>query len=365
MSEAGPQLSSPSPAGPSAAPPGEGPTGIAATFSLVTFLLERFGVIIAFVVLFGWNALLAENAATFRSPENLRNMLNQNAATGIVAVGMTLVIVIGGIDLSVGSIMALAGAAGLLLMNSLLESGLSEWAAVVTAGGLAIGIGAACGALNGLLITIGRLPAFIATLGGLSAFRSITLAYANGGEVRADRTEVLTLIGRGGVPILPGKWLESGVPLLLYWNVILFLVIAVVGEVVLSRTRFGRHLVAVGGNELAARYSAISVGRVRFVAYLISGVLSAIAGLMLTARSSSMSSSQLGSLMELDAIAAVVIGGTSMAGGRGRIWGTVLGVLILAIISNMMVVANISIYWQGCVKGGIIVLAVLIQRGRR
>jgi ribose transport system permease protein len=331
----------------------------------VALLLERYGVLVAFGGLVLWNAVFASGSETFRDPANLRNILNQNAATGVVAVGMTLVIVVGGIDLSVGSIMALAGAAAILIMNGLLEGGMSEWSAVLSAGGIAIAIGLACGTLNGLLVTAGRLPAFIATLGGLSAYRSITLALADGGELRANATEVLTTIGRGGIPVIPGSWMGRDAALVLYWNIILFFAIAVIGEIILSRTRFGRHVVAVGGNETAARYSAIPVGRVRLITYIVIGGLSAVAGLMLTARNNSMSSSQLGLLMELDAIAAVVIGGTSMAGGKGRVWGTVLGVLILAIINNMLVVAEVSPYWQGCVKGAIIVLAVLIQRGKR
>lgn len=339
--------------------------GQLAPLQRVLVFLERYGVLVAFALLFVWNAALADNAEIFRRPENLRNILNQNAATGIVAVGMTIVIVVGGIDLSVGSIMALAGAASVLLLNACLGAGWSEVSAVMLGGGVGMLIGLACGTLNGLLVTVGRLPAFIATLGGLSAYRSITLALAEGGELRADATSVLTTIGRGGVPILPGALTSSGSPLVLYWNIILFLVIAAAGEVLLGLSRYGRHVVAVGGNETAARYSAIAVERVRLFAYVIIGGLAAVAGLMLTARNNSMSSSQLGLLMELDAIAAVVIGGTSMAGGKGRVWGTVLGVLILAIINNMLVVADVSAYWQGCVKGVIIVLAVLIQRGRR
>ncbi len=327
--------------------------------------LESYGVLVAFVVLFLWSATIGENADTFRRPENLRNILNQNAATGIVAVGMTLVIVVGGIDLSVGSIMALAGAVGILVMNACLGAEWSEVSAALAGGGAGMVVGVACGLLNGTLVTLGRLPAFIATLGGLSAYRSITLALADGGELRANATGVLNAVGRGGVPVLPGSLTSSGSPLNFNYNIIVFLVIALAGEILLRLTRYGRHVVAVGGNELAARYSAIAVERVRLGAYVLMGGLSALAGLMLTARNNSMSSSQLGLLMELDAIAAVVIGGTSMAGGRGRVWGTVLGVLILAIINNMLVVANVSAYWQGCVKGVIIVLAVLIQRGRR
>ncbi|MBL9148298.1 MAG: ABC transporter permease [Phycisphaerae bacterium] len=343
----------------------------------VSQLFERYGVIVAFVGLLVWNGVFAENADVFRSPENLRNILNQNAATGIVAIGMTLVIVGGGIDLAVGSVMALAAAIGLLASNAFLgfsesyvesgtlSAGAAEWLAVGIGFAAGIGTGLAAGALNGVLVTVGRLPAFIATLGGLVGYRSISLALAEAGEIRATKTAVLTEIGRGGLPVVPGSLLASGNPLIFSWSIITFLVLAVVGQIVLSRTRYGRHLVAVGGNPTAARYSAIAVDWVRFVSYVLIGLCAALAGLLQMARMSSVSTSQLGSQMELDAIAAVVIGGTAMSGGRGRVWGTVLGVLILGIINNMLIVSQVSTYWQGALKGAIIVVAVLIQRGRK
>jgi len=262
-------------------------------------------------------------------------------------------------------VMALCGAVALVVANALALRGFGETSCVIAGlfAGLATGI--ACGTVNGLLVTLGRLPAFIATLGGLVGYRSITLALADAGEIRAAKTDLLGAIGRGGIPVIPSTWMESGRTLTFTWNIILFFVVAIVGQVLLSRTRYGRHLVAVGGNETAARYSAVAVDRVRLIAFVLVGLCSAIAGLMQTARMASVSSSQLGLQMELDAIAAVVIGGTSMAGGKGRIWGTVLGLLILAIINNMLVMSAVSSHWHGAVKGMIIVLAVLIQRSRR
>lgn len=327
--------------------------------------LERHGVLLALGLLIVWSAFFSEGAETFRRPENLRNILNQNAATGVVAVGMTLVIVGGGIDLAVGSVMALAAAVAVMTTNALLASGMGEATAVWLGLGAGLATGGACGCVNGLLVTLGRLPSFIATLGGLVAYRSITLALADAGEIRSSSQSVLQSLGRGGVPLLPGSWLESGRPLMVTWNILIFLLVAVLGQVALARTRFGRHLVAVGGNEVAARYSAIDVERIRAATFVIVGLCAGLAGLMQAARMNSVSSSQLGLQMELDAIAAVAIGGTSMAGGRGRVWATVVGVLILAIINNMLVVAGVSVHWQGFVKGSIIVLAVLIQRGRR
>jgi len=141
-------------------------------------------------------------------------------------------------------------------------------------------------------------------------------------------------------------------------------VVVVLGQLTLSRTRLGRHLVAVGSNELAARYSGVPVARVKLWSYTIVGFCAALGGIASTVRMNSVSSSQLGLYAELDAIAAVVIGGTSMTGGRGRVWGTLLGVLILVMITNMLSLWQVEVYWQGFVKGVIIVLAVLIQRGR-
>jgi ribose transport system permease protein len=335
------------------------------TLARIGRLLETWGPFFALVLLLGYNGFFGENAELFRRPENLRNIVNQNAAMGIVAVGMTLVIIAGGIDLSVGSIMALAGATALTLVNRFMagsegDPGLSEGAAVTV--GLAIGLaaGLGCGLLNGLLVTVGRIPAFIATLGGLVAYRSITLAIADAGEIRSESPELFGSFGSMQFPFLP----LSDRTLTITLNIILFVAVAIVGQVLLSRTRFGRHLVAVGGNEQAARYSAIPVGLVRLGAFAIMGACAGLAGLMLSSRMNSVSSSQLGLNVELDAIAAVVIGGTSMAGGRGRVWGTVVGVLILAIINNMLVMRGVSVHWQGFVKGVIIVLAVLIQRGR-
>ncbi len=327
--------------------------------------LERYGVLVAFALLFAANAIW--QGEVFLKPESLRNLLNQNAATGIIAVGMTLVIIAGGIDLSVGAVMAFAAALAMMTLNGLIGTageGMGEVGAVWIGLATGVAVGAACGALNGLMVTLGRIPAFIATLAGLVGFRSVTLALAKGGEIRSSSGEFLQSIGRGGIPV-PGLTVGNGQPLTIYWSIVVLAVVVVAGQVLLSRTRLGRHFVAVGSNELAARYSGIPVGRVRVWGYTIVGVCAGIAGLTQMARMNSVSSSQLGLYAELDAIAAVVIGGTSMAGGRGRVWGTLVGVLILGMISQMLVTSGVEVYWQGFVKGVIIVLAVLVQRGRR
>ena len=334
------------------------------TWKLGLSTLERFGVVIAFIALFAYNAITQPE--TFLKPENLRNLLNQNADIGVIAVGMTLVIIAGGIDLSVGAVMAFAAAVGMITMNSLFEGSMNETLAVIIGLATGIGLGAACGLLNGLLVTIGRIPAFIVTLAGLIGFRSVTLAIAEGGEIRAaDGLTALQTFGRGGLEI-PGvlDYYDQPVDLLLEHPDLLrgghrrpAPAQSHPPRTALHRGRLQR--------DRGPEYSGIAVNRVRTWSYVLVGACAGIAALMSLARMNSVSSSGVGHLAELDAIAAVVIGGTAMTGGRGRVWGTMLGVLILIMISNMLTLADVEVYWQGFVKGVIIILAVLIQRGQR
>jgi ribose transport system permease protein len=332
-----------------------------AGFSISRFL-ERWGVVVAFVLLFSVSAF--KQGGDFLNVENFRNLLNSNAAVGILAVGMTLVIISAGIDLSVGSMVVLAAALGTTAMNRLIELEQPELVAVLVGGALTIAAGAAAGAVNGGLVVFGRIAPFIATLGGLAAFRSMALALADAGEIRSQSSSLFSTIGRGGIPLF-GLENNAGRPLTLSYSTVIFFTVAVVAQWFLSRSRFGRHLVAVGANETAARYAGLAVGWVRFRAYLIMGALAGIAGLVNSSRMNSVSTAQLGLGSELDAIAAVVIGGTSLRGGFGRVWGTVVGVLILGMITNILTISGVSPYWQGAVKGAVIVLAVLVQRGSR
>ncbi len=337
----------------------------------------------------------------FLRGENLFNVLRQWSFVGTIAVGMTFVIILGGIDLSVGSLVAFAGGLGLWTMNSAIDaasiasaysaavkaglsplpcsafrnalarfflatgSGGSEAIGVAIAFGVIILTGLLAGWLNGTLITRGRLAPFIATLGGLAAYRSLALAMVDGGEYRSSSMALFKVIGTGGIPI-PGTNVAPraprGVPLLVPWPVVVFVVIAIVGHVLLTRTRFGRYVVAIGCNERAAVYSAINVSAVKVKTYVLTGMFTGIAALMVASRMNSVSSSGTGLLYELDVIAAVVIGGTRMTGGSGTIAGTVVGVLILGVVGNMLNLLQISPYLQGLVKGLIIVAAVLVQR---
>ena len=338
-------------------------------------MLEKWGVLVAFALHFIVST--AKQGTDFVSPENFRTMLNSNAAVGVLAVGMTLVIVSAGIDLSVGSIVVLAAALGTTAMNALVGAGWSEGSAVLLGAGCTVLAGLAAGALNGSLVVFGRIAPFIATLGGLAAYRSMALAIADAGEIRSQSPTLFAKLGRGGIPLawesgsVDGQTVYTGLlnaggkPLTLTYSIIIFFAVAIAAQWLLSMSRFGRHLIAVGANETAARYAGLAVGWVRFRAYALMGLLAGLAGLMQSSRMNSVSTSGLGVGNELDAIAAVVIGGTSLRGGFGRVWGTVVGVLILGMITNILTISNVSPYWQGAVKGAVIVLAVLVQRGSR
>ncbi|MFZ4506403.1 MAG: ABC transporter permease [Fimbriimonas sp.] len=334
---------------------------MSATAAPKSKFFENYGALLALLVLLVGGMIWQPQI--FLQPEGIRNLFNQNASTGIVAIGMTLVIIAGGIDLSVGALMALTAAIALKVIESSVGRGMSETASVSVAVLAALGAGLALGLVNGVLVTVGRIAPFIATLAGLVGYRSICLAMADGGEVRSLSNNVFPGIGQGGIPI-PFVQNSRGIPVQITWGILLFLGIAAVAHFLLTRTRFGRHLIAVGANERAARYSAIATNQVKLYSYGILGFLTAIAALVAGSRMNSVSSSQLGLYAELDAIAAVVIGGTSMNGGKGKVWGTVIGVLILGIINTLLISSGVSTYWQGLVKGAIILLAVLIQRGQ-
>jgi ribose transport system permease protein len=324
-------------------------------------ILSDYGALIAFVVLFAINAITRRG--DFLQVENLRNLVSQNAVEGVIAVGMTLVIIVGGIDLSVGSLTALCGAAAILLVNKLSSSGMGATPAIFLAGLGSIAVGAIAGLFNGGVIAYGRVAAFVVTLGGLAGFRSIALVLGHGGEIRSDVT-ALSDFGFGGVAI-PFVKSASGQPVLFYWSAVVFLLCAVVFDFVLKRTRLGRYIIAVGANPRASVYSGINVQSIRVVVYTILGALVGLAALLVSARMNSVGTGSVGLYYELDAIAAVVIGGTSLRGGKGRIWGTVVGVLLLTLISNMITAYSIDTNWQGLVRGAVILVAVLIQRGSK
>ncbi|MBI5706922.1 MAG: ABC transporter permease [Armatimonadetes bacterium] len=333
--------------------------------------MQRYGVVVAFGLLFAYNGFTQPEF--FLQPENLKNLVNQSVGVGIIAIGMTLVIVTGGIDLSVGSMLALSGALGVLAMNKVISGVPVDSAPAILAAtesrGVVVGIavcllaGLVLGMVNGVTIVVGRVAPFIATLVGLVAYRSICVSIAEGGEIRSLSAKVFPALGSEGVPV-PGLMASGGRPLIITWGMILFVLVALFAGFLLNWTRFGRHALAVGANERAAKYSAVNTGWTKFVAYSLLGLFSGLAAFTYAARLNSVASSTAGNYYELDAIAAVVIGGTSLRGGSGRIWATVVGVLLLSMIGNMLVMKGVSVYWQGTVKGAIILVAVLLQRGR-
>lgn len=326
-----------------------------------TNLLNEYGALLALIVLFAIN--VATRGGSFLQIENLRNLVSQNAAVGVIAIGMTLVIISGGIDLSVGSLTAMCGASAILLVNKLASSGMAPNSAILVAALGAIAIGTAAGVVSGLVIAYGRVAAFIVTLAGLAGFRSIALVLGTGGEIRSQ-VPALQDFGFGGIAI-PFAKDSGGGPVLFYWSAIVFVGIALLAGFVLNKTRFGRYIVAVGANRRAAEYSAINTQTVSLAVYAILGALVGLASVLVGARMNSVGTGSVGLYYELDAIAAVVIGGTSLRGGKGRIWGTVVGVLILTLISNMITAYRIDTNWQGLVRGIVILVAVLIQRGRK
>lgn len=309
---------------------------------------ERYGSLVALAVLAAASAALSPH---FLQPQNLLNILRQVSYTGIIGLGMTFVITAGGIDLSVGSLAAFSGSLAVLAMNAAAGKGVPEAAGVAIAVAVALGVGAAGGAANGLLVTKGRIAPFIVTLGTMAIFRSLSLYMADAGEFRSQNQ----LYGNIGSAVL------LGVPVPVW----ILLALAAVLSLALRRTRYGRYVRAVGSNQRVARYSAIDVDRVRFITYLVNGLAVGVSAALLSMRFNSVGSSTLGQSYELDAIAAVIIGGTAMEGGRGTVWGTIVGAVILGVINNMLNMVGVSPYLQGTVKGLVIIGAVFIQRRKQ
>jgi ribose transport system permease protein len=281
---------------------------------------------------------------------NLTNVATRSAFIAIIAVGATFVISAGDLDLSVGSMVAFVASLMILFMNSGLISdpSLMLTAAVV----LTVLIGAACGLANGLITTVGKIEPFIATLGTMGVYRGLTTWLSQGGAITLRSAELQTLYR----PAYFGSILGMPVP------IAVILAVTAVAAFILYRTRYGRHVVAVGSSSDVARYSGIAVNRVRTVAFVIQGLCVAIAVLLYVPRLGSTSATT-GILWELQAITAVVVGGTALKGGAGRVWGTICGAFILELVGNIMLLSNfISEYLIGAIQGTIIIIAMLVQR---
>ncbi|SFB30325.1 ribose transport system permease protein [Lentibacillus halodurans] len=302
-----------------------------------SWLWSEYSVIIAFLIIF--------IAASFMSPRfldltNQMNILMQVSIIGIVSLGMTVIMLSGGIDLSVGSVLALVGVITVMALNA---SG-SIFAAIITA----CLVGSFTGFLNGLMVAKGKIASFIATLGMMAAARSIALYTADGGSISGE-VSGFSAISNSDLWIID-------------YPIIIFLIVTALVYILMHHTRFGRYVYAIGSNEKAALLSAIRVDRVKMAVYSLGGLLVSVAAIIETSRLNSISSSSSGMQYELDAIAAVIIGGTRMTGGRGKVIGTFFGVLILGILNNMMNLMNVSPHLQGFVKGLIIIIAVVFQK---
>lgn len=312
------------------------------------------------IVLYEYFALGQMN---FIKPVNLLNVLKANSEVGILAVGMTLIIILGGIDLGVGSLLAIAGALGILALNAAAGGDNSSFGAFAIAIAISLGVGAAGGFLNGILIAWGRIAPFIATLGALVAYRSLARWVASGGQVRTGN-EWYAALGKGiDIPFTNiSRNVNMVIPLQVSWAFILLIGVAIIAAILLNMTRWGRYIIAIGCNETAARYAAIPVARIKIMTYTLMGLLAGVAALVHGSRFVSVNSAQAGLLYELDAIAAVVLGGTSMRGGSGTIIGTIFGVLTIGCIKNMMTILGIPSQLDGVVMGIIIIAAILLQR---
>jgi ribose transport system permease protein len=307
----------------------------------------RFRSLLALAVLVGILSLATDS---FWSEQNLQNVLRQIAVNLCLSVGMTLVVLTGGIDLSVGSTLALAGAvaAGLATRGLPLER-LNTLVEFTPAGAIVAGVatGLLVGLVNGVAVTTFRLPPFVATLGMLSIARGLTMLWTGGNPIH-DLGPVFAFLGNGRL---------AGVPTL----IVVAGVFAAIVAVIAGRTRFGRGLYAVGGNARAAAVSGLPVASITRGAYLWCGALAGVAGVLLTSRLNA-ATPDAGAGYELDAIAAVVIGGASLSGGRGTIAGTVLGCLLIGVLNIGLVLLDVSPYWQQVIKGLVILAAVALDR---
>lgn len=301
-------------------------------------ILKKSGSLIGLVALF---VVIACLNSSFIDPGNLKNLLRQVSINALISFGMTFVILTGGIDLSVGSILALSSA----LMGSMIKSGFDPILAIVAA----CLIGAALGSINGMVITFGKVAPFIATLATMTIFRGLTLVYTNGNPISGlTENEAFLMFGQGyffGLPV-------PAVMMLIMFGILWF---------ILHKTPLGRKTYAVGGNEKVSFIAGIKIDRIKIFAYTITGMLCGMAGAILTSRLNSAQPTA-GTGYELDAIAAVVLGGTSLSGGKGRIVGTLIGALIIGTLNNGLNILNVSSFYQQVVKGIVILLAVLMDR---
>ncbi|MCI0521946.1 MAG: ABC transporter permease [Chloroflexi bacterium] len=301
------------------------------------------------LILLAMVLLVSALSPAFLQPRNLLNVVRQISVIGLIGMGVTMAIISTGIDLSSGSVLALSA----VIAASLAQR--PDWEAakypglvlpIIVPVLVGLGVGLVCGWINGFLVAKFKIPPFIATLGMMTVARGFALLYSDGRPI-SSLTEAYNFIGQGEL---------FGIP----FPILILVVMAVVTQIMLNNTRFGRYIYAVGGNEQAARVSGLNIDRVKIGIYTFAGLLSGLAGIVLSSRISS-GQPGLGQGYELDAIASAVIGGTSLAGGVGTVWGTMVGALIIGVLNNGLDLLNVSAYWQQIVKGSIIVIAIIID----
>ncbi|MDO5055495.1 ABC transporter permease [Pasteurella oralis] len=321
--------------------------------------LNQYGIIIAFIALCIIIAIAGQIAVSqgywtdnyFLTKDNAMIILRQVSINGILAIGMTFVIITAGVDLSVGAVLALAGiiAARFATTGSLAigDTTSAIWLPIL----IAVGIGALCGFINGTIISKYNLQPFIVTMGMLSVARGLTLLSTDGNPV-SQLNSNFRWLGNG--------YLFDAIPV----PVVIFFLIFIFSWIILNKMPFGRYVYAVGGNEKSTRTSGINVFKIKVTVYTLCGILAAIAGLVLTARTGS-AQTNAGTAYELDAIAAVVIGGTSMIGGVGTLMGTFFGILIIGVLNNGLDLLGVQSYYQQLIKGILIVVAVMLDPSRK
>lgn len=305
-------------------------------FNLKEFLIEQRSIIALLVLI----AIVSSISPNFFTIDNLLNILRQTSVNAIIAVGMTFVILTAGIDLSVGSILALTGAVAASLVNMELS--------IFVVIPLVLLFGTLLGGISGVIVAKGKVQAFIATLVTMTLLRGVTMVYTDGRPISlgfSDVADQFSFLGTGYL---------LGIPFPIWLMAIIF----IVAWYLLKHTPIGRYIYALGGNEAATSLSGINVDKVKIFVYAVSGLLATVAGLIVTSRLSSAQPTA-GVSYELDAIAAVVVGGTSLMGGKGRITGTLIGALIIGFLNNALNLLNISSYYQMIAKSIVILLAVL------
>lgn len=319
-------------------------------------LADFLGKFAPFIFLLLLIIFFASQNPNFLDPRNVFNIMRDVSITGLIALGMTFVILTGGIDLSVGSLLALAGLVAAAIAkgtntNTLsLDTSATTGAPVYVAILAAIGVGILGGLLQGLAITNLKVPPFVVTLGGLTIFRGLGLLFSGGGPI-SSMGEAYQWWGRGRIPE------TTGIPI----PVIIFLIFALVSHIVLRYTRYGRHVYAVGGNKEAARLSGLNVKRITTSVYVIVGFFAGLGGFILSSLLNS-AEAVAGEGYELDVIASVVIGGTSLFGGEGSVLGTVIGAVLIGVLNKGLVMLQVSPYIQMVIIGLIVVLAVAFDQ---